>query len=296
MCVGKIELSSMPQDFSQKNTFLIILDSNLKFQSLALILNLLETQTPGTGILIYYVYDNEDDKFEFRELVNSVYRAFGFMDQVLFLEIKFISNLEADKLTKEFSIIKGNPITRTTFLRLFFTNWLPGAVERIVYLDVDIYVNSNLEDLFSMTFPTPICAELNVPNSLAVGNHLDGHESPYFNSGVLLVDVIKWKAMELEDAFVEIGSRQAYPFLDQDILNIVFKNNWTRLGRQFNYLHLFGSNKFDVHYSEFPSIVHFAGSKPWKQTSLTQYVAQYRKNFNRIRILHGFTTDEISRK
>jgi lipopolysaccharide biosynthesis glycosyltransferase len=278
----------------ETKSFLIILDSNLKFQSLALVLNLLETQGSGRRILIYYVYDSVDDKLEYRELVNSVYQSFGFSNQIEYLEIKAISNEEADELTKAFSIIEGNPITKTSFLRLFFTNWLPEDIERVIYLDIDVYVNSNLEELFNMTFSTPICAGLNVPSTLAIGDHLVGHESPYFNAGVLLVDVIKWRAMDLEDTFIEIGSRQAYPFLDQDVLNIVFKNKWTRLARQFNYLHLFGSNEHDADYAEFPRIIHFAGSKPWKQSPLTQYVAQYRQNFNRIRKLHGLTTDEIN--
>ena len=85
MCVGKIELSVMLPISKETKSFLIILDSNLKFQSLALVLNLLETQGSGRRILIYYVYDSVDDKLEYRELVNSVYQSFGFSNQIEYL-------------------------------------------------------------------------------------------------------------------------------------------------------------------------------------------------------------------
>jgi lipopolysaccharide biosynthesis glycosyltransferase len=101
----------------------------------------------------------------------------------------------------------------------------------------------------------------------------------------------KWREMKLLDQFIEIGSQRIYPFVDQDILNIVFRNNWTRLGREFNYLHLYGSDENDPSYSDFPSIIHFAGSKPWNETSVTQFVSKYRRNFNKIRPLHKLLMD-----
>jgi lipopolysaccharide biosynthesis glycosyltransferase len=281
----------MSERKNQTHAFLLILDSNLRYQAIALLLNILETQSEGTRIEIFYVYDNEDDLATFVELISSTVRSFGFNNGKELVKVKSISRIEADDATRSFSIIAGNPITRTSFLRLFFTRWLSIDLEKILYLDIDIFINANVEELFEKKFSTPICAELNVPKDLAFGKHLQEYNAPYFNAGVLLVDVVNWKKMNLEGLFVKIGSQQAFPFLDQDILNIVFKNNWTRLGREYNYLHLFDSNEIDPSYAAFPKIVHFAGAKPWKQSLLTQYVGQYRNNFNRIRHLDVFTSD-----
>jgi lipopolysaccharide biosynthesis glycosyltransferase len=275
-----------------KNAILIILDSNLKFQSIALLLNILETQPIGTRIQIFYVYDNESDLSEYIEMVLKTYKHFGFTGQREFLEIKSISTDEADEATKSFSIVEGNPITRTSFLRLFFTRWIPHNVEKILYLDIDIFITSSFNELFALDFSTPICAELSSPAALARGSHLYGHDSPYFNSGVLLINVKKWKAMDLEHKFLEIGSTQCYPFLDQDILNIVFKNNWTRIGRNFNFFHFYDLDEIDASFYTNPNIIHFAGPKPWSQIPITQFVAMYRHNFNRIRKLHDSLLDE----
>lgn len=274
------------------NAILLILDSNLKFQSIALLLNIIETQPNHVQVLILYVYDNEKDRLEYQELINKCLTTFKFENKSKYLEVRFISSEEANTLTKTFEIREGNPITRTAFLRLFFIRWIPHNIEKILYLDIDILVSSSFYELFSLDFTTPICAELNVPATLGRGSHLDGHDSPYFNSGVLLINVEKWKAMDLEEKFLAIGSTQLYPFLDQDILNIVFKNNWTRIGRSFNFLHFYGLDEKDPSYSTNPRIIHFAGSKPWSQTPITQYVALYRHNFNRIRKLHYSLLDE----
>ena len=253
---------------------------------MALVVNILQTQPKDSRVVIFYVYDDSKDLQEYQDLVNAAAAMFSSTQQRLIINMKFISKNEANELTRTFRVPEGSPITRTAFLRLFFERWLPTDIKTVLYLDIDILINSNLEQLYNKEFSTVLCAELNVPNSLAIGSHLSGHNAPYFNSGVLLINVSKWKELNLESKFMEIGSREAYPFLDQDILNISFRNQWTRLGRGFNYLHLYGSHENDNSYSEFPSIVHFAGVKPWKQVPLTQYVAQYRTNFNQIRSLH----------
>ena len=270
---------------------MIVLDSILRFQSIALILNILETQPGGTRIIVIYVNDDETDRLEFQALVDSTYKHFGFDSQKDFIKIQFMQASEVTKLTSCFAIPEGSYITSATFLRLYISELLPDTIKRVLYLDIDVLINSSLEALFSLKFATPICAVLNVPESLGNGEHLQGHNSSYFNSGVMLIDMEKWRELNLLDEFIKVGSHKIYPYVDQDVLNIVFRNNWTRLGREFNYLHLYNSNENDMSYSEFPSIIHFAGSKPWNETTVTQFVSKYRKNFNKIRPLHRLLMD-----
>jgi lipopolysaccharide biosynthesis glycosyltransferase len=273
------------------NAFLIVLDTNLKFQSIALILNILETQPQRTRVFVIYVYEDEFDRIEYQTLIDSTYEQFGFGAQKQFVEIKFIDVEVANELTSSFTIPEGSHITSATFLRLYISEILPSDIDTLLYLDIDVMINSSLDDLFAMNFSTPICAELNVPRSLGNGEHLQGHNAQYFNSGVMLINMKKWRDLNLLNEFIIVGSQETYPFVDQDILNIVFRNNWTRIGREFNYLHLYGSGEDDPAYCEFPKIIHFAGSKPWNETPVTQYVSKYRKNFNKIRELHALLRD-----
>jgi lipopolysaccharide biosynthesis glycosyltransferase len=270
---------------------LIVLDSNLRFQAASLILNILESQTDGTRIIVIYVYGDETDRLEFQRLVDGIYKYFKYDSQKDFIEIMFMKSEEAMGLTSCFGIPEGSHITSPTFLRLYISELLPSEIEIVLYLDIDILINSSLEPLFSLNFTTPICAELNVPKALGNGKHLQGHDAPYFNAGVMLINMKKWREMKLLDEFIQVGSQRIYPFVDQDILNIVFRNNWTRLGREFNYLHQYGSEEIDMSYSDFPSVIHFAGNKPWNETSVTQFVSKYRRNFNKIRPLHNLLMD-----
>ncbi len=284
----------MTNNAKHSDAFLMILDSNLKFQSLALLLNILETQSPEVRVVIFYVYDDNPDLQEYFQLVNETILMFGFEHQKDLVEVKFISTEIADELTKNFALRSDFPITRTAFLRLFLTMWLPVDIETLLYVDVDILIKSNVQELFQKKFDTPICAELCFPRSLSRGEHLDGGNFPYFNSGVLLINMYEWRKLNLENSFMEIGSNKAYLFLDQDILNIRFRNNWTRLGRKYNYFHQYGLGESDLSFSESPSIVHFVGPKPWKEVTQTQFVAEYRENFNKIRLLDSVLADVVA--
>ena len=291
MCVGALGLNQMTTKTKKSNSMLMILDSNLKFQSLALLLNILETQSAGLRIIIFYVYDDDSDLEEYLALVKKTLLFFGFGSQEEFVEVKSISTKMADDLTKNFELRSDFPITRTSFLRLFLSKWLPEDIQKLIYIDIDILIKSNLQELFEREFDTPICAELCVPVSLSRGEHLEGQRSPYFNSGVMLINMNEWRSLELEESFLEIGSKRPYLFLDQDILNLRFQNNWTRLGRKYNYFHLYGLEEFDLSFSEVPSIIHFVGLKPWKEVPQTQFVVEYRNNFNRIRSLDSRLAD-----
>ena len=278
------DLNKLSEEKKNQEAILFILDSNLKFQSIALLSNLLETQSLGRKILIFYVYDHEHDRKDYSRLLAKILNNFRKQEDTN-VHIEFISTEEADDLTKSFILRDDFPITRTAFLRLFLTRWLPPDIFTVLYIDIDILITKNIDELFNRKFSTPICAELNVPKSLARGDHLKNFDAPYFNSGVLLIDINKWKNLNLESKILEIGSHQAYPFLDQDILNIIFKNNWTRLGREFNYLHIFKLDEFDQSFSENPSIIHFIGTKPWKNSIISYQVHQYRSHFNSIRAI-----------
>ncbi len=90
----------MTNNAKHSDAFLMILDSNLKFQSLALLLNILETQSPEVRVVIFYVYDDNADLQEYFQLVNETILMFGFEHQKDLVEVKFISTEIADELTK----------------------------------------------------------------------------------------------------------------------------------------------------------------------------------------------------
>jgi lipopolysaccharide biosynthesis glycosyltransferase len=172
-----------------------------------------------------------------------------------------------------------------SYARLLIATALPG-LDRAVYLDGDILVRRSLEPLFATDLqgaPIAACVDLNAP-TLAQGLpnfaqwHLDG-DAPYFNGGVLVLDLHAWRDRGLTDRAVRLAetSSASLGWADQDVINIVVGADCRRLDASWNVLH--GGWGRRAHPSRTgaalpraeveralrdPAIVHFAGSiKPW---------------------------------
>jgi lipopolysaccharide biosynthesis glycosyltransferase len=269
------------------NAFLLILDTNLKYQSLSLILNLRETQSFESTIIVLYVYESREDRLEYSNLIQKIeeFSEQSLSKNSLKLQVTYISKSERDLLTGNFTLREKSAITRTTFLRLFLSKWISPDFNKILYLDIDILIYEDLETMINSNFETAICAIKGASDSLAKGEHLPNFDSTYFNAGVLLVNIKSWLNLNVEAQILEVGTEGVYPLMDQDILNIVFKDRWGELETKYNFQQIFGHS--DLAYEDFqlPSIVHFVGSKPWNESRMTPYVIQYRLQFNKIRKL-----------
>ena len=165
---------------------------------------------------------------------------------------------------------------------------LPAGT-RALYLDADVVVRKDLTELFSADM------------KFAVGAVLDAHVSlmgipsmwrpwreeaidpntPYLNTGALLVDVDAWREADLTGRVVNMLKKYDLPCVDQDALNIVLRGDFDRLRPAFNSMpyHIMKllRNADLVESSDDlteaiidPSVVHFHRSflgKPWTRWS-----------------------------
>ncbi len=113
------------------------------------------------------------------------------------------------------------------FYRILGMELVPHSVDRILYLDVDMVVNQNLLELFSMDLTNPLAACYDINNELQ-GN-IDYHKSvlgisreqPYFNSGMLVMDMEYIRKHHVKEiVFKDILEHfEEYTLVDQDALN-----------------------------------------------------------------------------
>lgn len=152
-----------------------------------------------------------------------------------------------------------------TYVRLFLFHFLPISVNRAIYLDVDMIVLKDIECLWDMDIDNHVIAAVidihekvsmplgGIKNYKELGIHPD---TKYFNSGLLLVDLHKWREMNVTNLILEtIESNKnfvAYP--DQYGLNVVFANNWYELNPKWN--------NFAYNIESAPYLVHFIAVKP----------------------------------
>lgn len=192
----------------------------------------------------------------------------------------------------------------STYSRHFAPQLLHQHFDRILYLDCDTLVTDNVAKLLRLSLkdrPFAIgydCLYNNYKKFIGLSP-----EQPYFNAGVLLIDIQSWIAQECTARFFNcLKSRTHMPSIlaDQDILAHSIANDAAILPPQYNFLTHFQmfSTRNDVlratgipasaWYTEEqyatarkkPIIHHFLGhtlGRPWYRESLNPLRPLYRK-------------------
>ncbi|MCB2408510.1 glycosyltransferase family 8 protein [Hymenobacter lucidus] len=161
-------------------------------------------------------------------------------------------------------------ITLATYYRLFFPRLIPQEIERLLYLDVDMLIVGNLLGLYQTDlgeYTVGAIMEAEMPLRPEIGmNRLED----YFNAGVLLMDMYKWREQHITDQALRIIATQPekLQYHDQDALNMVFKGKWYRLDSRYNLMKAY--IPYDLpkrDYEKFLQdkvIIHYNGrNKPW---------------------------------
>lgn len=172
-----------------------------------------------------------------------------------------------------------------TFARLAIPTIIRDA-ERVLYLDCDIIINRSFDELFDTDmkgFPIAACRDLTFayflhrhdgPNQKAAKILFKTNIDSYFNAGVLLIDCAKWRGDEYFEKAIKFFITPPAPLFlaDQDVLNVIFENNYLELDPRWNSWALkyeFGEEenglaKLATLCADDPWIIHFIGKiKPW---------------------------------
>lgn len=179
---------------------------------------------------------------------------------------------------------EGHYISQATYYRLFIAEILPLDVTHVVYLDCDMIAINSIGDLFEYEYSSPIAAvdQLSSWQSVRLWGDVGG---PYFQAGVILASLKYWRDENLSSLFISIAKENKDRLLcdDQDVLNIAFKNNWTRLPIGFNVEE--GALKSLPHdwILQNIKIAHFSGlSKPWNSYNSSPFVAYWDKAYSEV--------------
>jgi lipopolysaccharide biosynthesis glycosyltransferase len=159
--------------------------------------------------------------------------------------------------------ISALPIT--VYMRLFAPYLIPKETKKMLYLDVDMIVLKDISTLWNVDLGDKLfaavqdrCATMlskwgGVANYKELGLQAD---DAYFNSGLLLLDPIRWRAMDVPNKVIKVISENTKyaKWPDQYGLNVVLVNQWLMLDPRWN---AFADNKY-----EDPFLVHYLNIKP----------------------------------
>lgn len=156
-----------------------------------------------------------------------------------------------------------------TWFRFFLPEALSDTYRRLLYLDVDVWVeDARPFALFDLDMAGSTVAAVRdaciayMRDTVEIETVLGkGGDSRYFNAGVLLIDVARAVADDMFGSLVELAGKPLR-YSDQTALNMLFRGRWVELSPAFNMM-LQTWSSFARRVYE-PAIVHFAGGrKPW---------------------------------
>jgi lipopolysaccharide biosynthesis glycosyltransferase len=177
------------------------------------------------------------------------------------------------------SIIRYGHVSKSALYRLSIGDILPVTIEKVLYLDCDIIVNGDLLELWNTRLENhQVAAVEDAPIFTRHEQLLMPKESRYFNSGVLLINLVKWRSnntsLKVIDFLIKYPERRLYN--DQDGLNSVLHSDWLRLPPVFNQqtaLFYLPQKRLVYTRDEYllarkhPVIIHYTGvvinTKPW---------------------------------
>jgi competence ComEA-like helix-hairpin-helix protein len=138
-------------------------------------------------------------------------------------------------------------MSSAVYLCLLAPDLLPSEVGRAIYLDSDVVVQADLDELWDQALgdrsawaaqnyrPPYIGGTWGIERYRELG--LDA-EAPYFNTGVLVMNLVRWREERVSERAREYLRTHAevLNYHDQEALNAVLAGTWGRLDPSWNVL------------------------------------------------------------
>lgn len=264
-----------------------------------------------TAIISILENKNFNSFYDFYLLISEDFSK-KYQQKFLNLEKKY-SNIKINftNMKKSFSALNQmvSHITSPTYYRLKMSEILPATYDKVIYLDVDTIILTDLSEYFNIDI-----SDNYIAGTIAAGYIMNWEErkdyytsiglpstSQYINAGVTLWNLKKIREENLTEKMCELAKNN-YETVDQDVVNLLFYNNIKHVPLYYNvmtkYKGLF-DNTLDEYeklveiYSEkdiktalsAPKIIHFADRiKPWDNSNI-EFADMWIKYYN----LHPFS-------
>ena len=181
---------------------------------------------------------------------------------------------------------------REMYYRLLAPHLLPETVQRVLYLDPDILVLNPLRPLWETDLSGCLFAAAAHTGKTQLANDVNrirlGTDHDYYNSGVLLMDLVRGRMEILPQTLFDYVRDHGRELLlpDQDLLNALYGDRvlpvedvlWNYDARNFSNYLLRSSGAWNVPWvMEHTAILHFCGkAKPWKPNYFYRFGVLYQ--------------------
>lgn len=253
-----------------------VADENYAQHAAVMLASLFETNRDKTFYIYFmtYVLSNEC-----KNRLESICQ--GGNSHICFIENEYTQ-------IKDFKVGQWNSIM---YLKLLTPEYLPKEINRYLFLDVDMIINSDISDLYNYALEGNIIAACeDIPDCVQHKKRLNMPQTAaYINSGVIVVDLKKWRAKE--ETWVDCMKRKRVDFInDQDVIASYFENEIKLLPIKWNMVTFYYMRKPKIfekyldtldYDKKHPAIIHFpCPIKPWFKDCRHPFAGLYKKYLN----------------
>lgn len=254
-----------------------------------------ETYAQHTAVMLVSLFNTNRGK-EFRIFVLTQGLSTETIGQLKSIIPKNSQLVVIPKSNKELPIVTNNnelggkswnPIM---YLKLFMPKFIGENVHRLLFLDVDMIINADIDYLYNIELKNNIIAgaedwKYSIGHKKRLGLDKD---AMYINSGVMVVDVDKWRKYEKEKPMsIYLNIHKELIQNDQDAFALYFKDKIKYISQQWNVTTYYFERKpriFDKYLPLLkelrtnPFIIHYCEPiKPWFKECKHPYAYLYKK-------------------
>jgi lipopolysaccharide biosynthesis glycosyltransferase len=264
-------------------------DGNYALQTQVWFLSLVRTQRSPVQVVVFGNGWNNKDRLVMKSLeTDSVKVEFREVNAAQFSKVHLKS---------------GFPLA--TAYNVLAPLYLLGDEPRAIYMDADMVITEDLSPLWELELRTPIGAVLDAHIVWMASPSMwrpwkeEGLEplTPYLNTGLMLMDLEKWRAEHLTERTLAYLEKYELPCVDQDALNLSLRGGFDQLHPRYNsmpYHHLKMLRYLDTVESDEvigeaitdPAVIHYHRSffgKPWTFGCTHPGVALWRSLADEVR-------------
>lgn len=251
----QISFAKEPQDINVAFT----IDNNYPIFTLLSINSILKNNTSNSNYTFYIVENNLTDKNK-KKMENFVKKR---NQKIEFININK-SLLNQSIYTHEHC----EHVTEIGMARIYLPELLPQNVNKVLYLDADTLIISDLEELYNEDLTGYNAGMVLDIDAIDLKYKIYKYKNHYFNSGIILIDLQKARkensTKQFEDFMTNIilpelnnkdKINKKYKYPDQDLINLVWKGKIKKLPYKWN---------MQGHLINDEGIIHYISkTKPW---------------------------------
>lgn len=267
-----------------EGVYYMILEKNVVYASderfVSVLATSIESLLRTNSNVNIYILNNGICEESIQKLIRQVKRYSKVNSEIFFIKVNNLEYYTRRELSCQ------SKISLTAYFRLFMADVLPKSINKILYLDCDTMVCKSLDELFQYEL-RGACGAVAEPTAPLMKNKIELEKKDlYFNSGVLFIDLKKWRDNNITQKYIVYieEKKGMISFEDQGVINHVlhkqidilpFKYNVTTQYYDFGYdgfnmmkkdYNVYGKDEVENALKN-PWIVHFTNSfaseRPW---------------------------------